>query len=53
MFGYWKMACIVEGVYTRRLRGSHSGAGTHDVHSIARRVETLLDHAADVAATVL
>ncbi len=52
VFGYWKMACIVEGVYTRRRRGSRSGAGTHDVSSIARRVETLLDHAAAVATTV-
>jgi aminoglycoside phosphotransferase (APT) family kinase protein len=51
VFGYWKMACIVEGVYTRRLRGSQSGAGTQDLSSIARRVETLLDHAADVATT--
>jgi aminoglycoside phosphotransferase (APT) family kinase protein len=52
VFGYWKMACIVEGVYTRRLRGSRSGAGTQDLSSIARRVETLLDHAADVASMV-
>jgi aminoglycoside phosphotransferase (APT) family kinase protein len=51
VFGYWKMACIVEGVYTRRLRGSQSGTGTQDLTSIARRVETLLDHAADVATT--
>jgi aminoglycoside phosphotransferase (APT) family kinase protein len=52
VFGYWKMACIVEGVYTRRLQGSRSGAGTQDLESIARRVETLLDHAAAVAPSV-
>lgn len=52
VFGYWKMACIVEGVYTRRRRGSRSGTGTGDLDSIARRVETLLEHAADVASGV-
>jgi aminoglycoside phosphotransferase (APT) family kinase protein len=52
VFGYWKMACIVEGVYTRRLRGSRSGAGSQELDSIARRVETLLDHAADAATAV-
>ncbi len=48
VFGYWKMACIVEGVYTRRLRGSRSGSGTQDFASIAARVEAFLEHAADL-----
>jgi aminoglycoside phosphotransferase (APT) family kinase protein len=48
VFGYWKMACIVEGVYTRRLGGSRSGSGTQDFASIASRVEAFLEHAADL-----
>jgi aminoglycoside phosphotransferase (APT) family kinase protein len=48
VFGYWKMACIVEGVYTRRLLGSRSGSGTQDFGSIASRVEAFLEHAADL-----
>ncbi len=27
-FSYWKMACIVEGVYARRLRGGHGGVAS-------------------------
>jgi aminoglycoside phosphotransferase (APT) family kinase protein len=46
VFGYWKMACIVEGVYTRRRLGGRGGATSDDLASIAARVERLLDHAA-------
>ena len=49
VFGYWKMACIVEGVYTRRLAGSQSGAASGDLRSIAARVERLLQRATELA----
>jgi len=49
VFGYWKMACIVEGVYARRLQGAAGGAAGGDPASIAARVETFLAHAADLA----
>ena len=49
VFGYWKMACIVEGVYTRRLAGGRGGAVSQDLGAIAARVERLLEHAVEVA----
>ena len=49
VFGYWKMACIVEGVHARHLRGGHGGGGTSTTDAIATRVETLLDLAAAMA----
>ena len=52
VFGYWKMACIVEGVYTRRRRGSRGGATSLDLASIADRVEALLDRATNLASGV-
>jgi len=52
VFGYWKMACIVEGVYSRRRRGSRSGGGSGDLDSIAARVERLLDRADELAVGV-
>jgi aminoglycoside phosphotransferase (APT) family kinase protein len=45
-FSYWKMGCIVEGVYARRLRGARGGAGPGDPEAIARRAEGFLHHAA-------
>ncbi len=51
-FGYWKMACIVEGVYGRRLKGARGGAPEGDLDSIAVRVELLLEQAADAARRV-
>lgn len=45
-FSWWKQACIVEGVYARRLKGSQGGmrqAGP--VSAIADRVDAMLDHA--------
>ena len=53
VFGYWKMACIVEGVYTRRLRGARGGGESGELDSIARRVESLLEQAADLAGATL
>lgn len=54
VFSWWKQACIVEGAYARRLKGMSGGmATTGDVHDIARRVDAMLDHAADMAVGVL
>jgi aminoglycoside phosphotransferase (APT) family kinase protein len=53
VFGYWKMACIVEGVYARRLKGASGGAGGGDPTSIARRVDTFLAYAAEQAGQTL
>jgi aminoglycoside phosphotransferase (APT) family kinase protein len=49
VFGYWKMACIVEGVYARRLKGASGGGTTGDATGIAARADALLEHAGDVA----
>ena len=53
VFGYWKMACIVEGVHARRLRGARGGATGGDPASIAARADALLAHSADVATGVV
>lgn len=53
VFGYWKMACIVEGVYARRLKGARGGAAQGDPSSIAERVDAFLAYAADAAVGVL
>jgi aminoglycoside phosphotransferase (APT) family kinase protein len=45
-FSYWKMGCIVEGVYARRLKGARGGAAFGDPEAIARRAEAFLHHAA-------
>jgi len=45
-FSYWKMGCIVEGVYARRLKGARGGARLQDPDVIARRAEGFLHHAA-------
>jgi len=49
VFGYWKMACIVEGVYARRLRGASGGGRQGDPTTIAARVDALLDAACDAS----
>ncbi len=48
-FSYWKMGCIVEGVYARRLQGARGGATERDVDSIAQRADAFLERAAAVA----
>ena len=54
VFSWWKQACIVEGAYARRLKGMTGGMGTAgDAHNIARRVDAMLAHAADIAVGVL
>jgi len=45
-FSWWKQACIVEGVYARRLAGSQGGMQQSGPPSaISDRVDTMLDHA--------
>ncbi|MCJ7437559.1 MAG: phosphotransferase family protein [Acidimicrobiia bacterium] len=53
VFGYWKMACIVEGVYARRLEGARGGGAQGDPSSIASRVDAYLAYAADAAVGIL
>ena len=52
VFGYWKMACIVEGVHARRLQGASGGGRQGDIASIAARVDALLDAARDASAAL-
>ena len=51
-FSLWKMACIVEGAYARRLKGASGGAPPRDVESIARRVDGFLEASAAAASGV-
>ncbi len=45
-FSWWKQACIVEGAYARRLRGSTGGMpSSGPVAAIADRVDAMLVHA--------
>jgi len=54
VFSWWKQACIVEGVYARRLAGATGGARqTNDPSDIARRVDVMLEHAAALAVGVV
>ena len=57
VFGYWKMACIVEGVYARRLKGARGGAqgggAPQDPSSIADRVDAFLAYAAEAAVGIV
>jgi aminoglycoside phosphotransferase (APT) family kinase protein len=54
VFSWWKQACIVEGVYARRLAGATGGARqTNDPSDIALRVDAMLDHAAHLASGVI
>lgn len=48
-FGYWKMACIVEGVYARLQAGSGGGMATDNLAAVASRVDQLLEIAAESA----
>jgi aminoglycoside phosphotransferase (APT) family kinase protein len=54
VFSWWKQACIVEGVYARRLAGATGGARqSNDPSDIARRVDAMLEHAAQLAIGVI
>ena len=39
-FGYWKLACILEGVYSRYLHGARGGDRS-DVESFRQQVQLL------------
>src|SRR3954452_10850707 len=45
-FGYWKMGCIVEGAYARRLQGASGAMGAREPEEIAARAARLFEHAA-------
>lgn len=49
-FSWWKQACIVEGVYARRLRGQTGGATQSPIEHTAQRVVDLLEVAQQKAA---
>ncbi len=54
VFSWWKQACIVEGVYARRLKGATGGAaGTNDPNDVARRADALFARAAELATGVV
>ncbi len=45
-FGYWKLACIVEGVYARYVGGSMGTRESDDFDHFARQVESMAGQAA-------
>ncbi|HUH37446.1 MAG TPA: phosphotransferase, partial [Spongiibacteraceae bacterium] len=47
-FSWWKMACIVEGVYGRMLRGAGGGMKTGPLEQVATMVERYLAQADDL-----
>lgn len=51
-FGWWKMACIVEGVHNRRRRGQGAGAPSGPLDAIAARADRFLAVADDKAHTL-
>jgi aminoglycoside phosphotransferase (APT) family kinase protein len=53
VFCWWKMSCIVEGVYARALAGASGGGRIQSVEGIASRVERMLELAADAARGVV
>jgi aminoglycoside phosphotransferase (APT) family kinase protein len=54
VFSWWKQACIVEGVHARHLDAERRGRPlANDPSAIARRVDTLLEHAAELASGTL
>jgi aminoglycoside phosphotransferase (APT) family kinase protein len=48
-FGYWKLACIVEGVFARYAGGA-GGGDSSDYRAFANQVQTLAEAAAQTAA---
>ena len=50
-FGYWKLACIVEGVYARYIGGAMGGDGPPAGHeAFAQQVDLLAEAAAEAVA---
>ncbi|MDH4168735.1 MAG: phosphotransferase family protein [Acidimicrobiia bacterium] len=52
-FSWWKQACIVEGVYGRRLLGSRGGGITADPAEIAVKADLLAEQALELARGVV
>ncbi len=48
-FGYWKLACIVEGVFARYAGGA-GGGDTADYRGFAKQVRTLAEYSAQTTA---
>lgn len=48
-FAYWKVACIIEGVYSRYVGGAMGDKAPADVESFARAVDGLVDRAVAAA----
>ncbi|MEL7206913.1 MAG: hypothetical protein AAGK32_01535, partial [Actinomycetota bacterium] len=46
-FGWWKMACILEGVHARRLAGSRGGMAGGETAAIAESADRMLELAAE------
>ncbi len=44
-FGYWKLACIVEGVYARYIGGSMGARDTSDFDGFKLQVEAMAGRA--------
>jgi aminoglycoside phosphotransferase (APT) family kinase protein len=53
VFCWWKMSCIVEGVYARARAGASGGGRIGSVEDIASRVDHMLELAADTARGVV
>ena len=51
-FGYWKLTCIIAGVYARYAGGAMGDVPDAQVEGFARMVETLAELAADAASEV-
>jgi aminoglycoside phosphotransferase (APT) family kinase protein len=53
VFGWWKMACIVEGAHGRLLGGAGGGMAGRGPGDVAKRVERLLEQATQAARGVV
>ena len=52
-FSWWKQACIVEGAYARRLRGSAGGMeSSGPTAAIAERADAMFEHARTLVSTL-
>ena len=49
-FGYWKLACILEGVYTRYAAGAGGGDNSGGFEGFALQVGNLAEQARTAAA---
>jgi aminoglycoside phosphotransferase (APT) family kinase protein len=51
-FGYWKLACIVEGVYARYVGGAMGNRGTNDYEFFGQQVVGLAEQAREAVGRV-